>query len=592
MKVSWRLASMRPGLFVLTAALYTLYSCIPLVTGELMRQVLGAISSDAPAQIGVWSLLALLLVTKVGHNITLLAWNVCTWCWFFILFALLRSNLFRGLLLSKGGPAGEADEGGGPALSSGQIVNRLRDDVEMFADVINEWYRLTGQGLFAIAAVVVMVGIDPVITALTALPIAGVVVVVHLLNSKIARYYAAHRDQIEQVNAFLADLFASVTVVKLSDAVSSVTQRFDELGEVRRRVALKEQVVNRGLDSLSASIQHLTIGLVLLLAAGAMRDGDFTVGDFALFIYYLEWTMEFPRRIGRLLAKQRISRVAGYRLSALMRTESMEPFMDRHRIYLRGSLPSVTHPVREERDHLKELTAVGLCYQFPETGRGIDGIDLRIERGQLTVITGRVASGKTTLLRVLLGLIDASRGEVRWNGQLIERLEDFMVPPRCAYCPQVPRLFSETLRDNILMGRQMDASELEAILNRAVLERDVVALEHGLDTVIGPRGVKLSGGQVQRTAAARMMACDPELLVVDDLSSALDVETEQLLWARLGEYRRAHQVTCLAVSHRAAALRQADQIVVLKNGSVADRGRLDELLERSEEMRRIWRGEE
>jgi ABC-type iron transport system FetAB ATPase subunit len=111
-----------------------------------------------------------------------------------------------------------------------------------------------------------------------------------------------------------------------------------------------------------------------------------------------------------------------------------------------------------------------------------------------------------------------------------------MVPPRVAYTPQVPRLFSETLRDNLLMGLAEGTKgdeQLQAALHQAVLERDIQTLDQGLETMVGPRGVRLSGGQMQRSAAARMFVRDPALLVFDDLSSALDVETERLLWERL-----------------------------------------------------------
>ena len=113
-------------------------------------------------------------------------------------------------------------------------------------------------------------------------------------------------------------------------------------------------------------------------------------------------------------------------------------------------------------------------------------------------------------------------------------------------------------------------------------------LENGLDTLVGPRGVKLSGGQVQRTAAARMFVRDPELFVFDDLSSALDVETEQTLWERLYEQRDA---TCLVVSHRRTAFRRADNIIVLKDSKVEAEGKLDDLLQTSDEMQRLWRGD-
>ena len=165
--------------------------------------------------------------------------------------------------------------------------------------------------------------------------------------------------------------------------------------------------------------------------------------------------------------------------------------------------------------------------------------------------------------------------------------------PRCAFTAQIPSLFSESLCDNILMGLPESELDLDGAIRCAVMERDLVELEAGLDTIIGPKGVKLSGGQQQRAAAARMFVRDPELLVFDDLSSALDVETEQTLWTRMFERRGTDAgQTCLVVSHRRPALRHADQIIVLKDGRVHARGDLNDLLQRDEEMQRLWRGDE
>jgi ATP-binding cassette subfamily B protein len=172
---------------------------------------------------------------------------------------------------------------------------------------------------------------------------------------------------------------------------------------------------------------------------------------------------------------------------------------------------------------------------------------------------------------------------------------EFFTPPYSAYTPQAPQLMSAPLKDNLLLGLPVTDGELERALHQAVLENDLATMPDGLATVIGPKGVRLSGGQAQRTAAARMFVRQPALIVVDDLSSALDVNTEQILWDRLFTLTaqgNGHQPACLVVSHRRPALRRADQIILLKEGRVEDVGKLDELLLRSEEMRRLWQGEE
>jgi ATP-binding cassette subfamily B protein len=258
-------------------------------------------------------------------------------------------------------------------------------------------------------------------------------------------------------------------------------------------------------------------------------------------------------------------------------------------VYIRGDLPEVPYHPKTPTDQLETLEVRNLSYRFPDTGRGIENIDLRLDQGSFTVITGRVGSGKSTLLATLLGLLPAQSGEISWNGQRVEAPGDFFVPPRSAYTPQVPSLFSETLRDNILMGLPEDQVNLEKAVRMAVLEQDLREIPGGLSALVGPRGVKLSGGQRQRAAAARMFVQDASLLVFDDISSALDVETENELWARI--FAEQQDATCLVVSHRRPALQRADQIILLKDGRIEATGRLNELLSASREMQRLWDGD-
>ena len=584
-RVIARLIRRQPVRYVVSAITFSLLWVMPIIPGLIAAAFFDSLA-DGPAGLDTATLVAAIWAWALAR-IALLVLGM--WNHSHLLFrseALLRRNMMEWVYDLPG--AHPVDE------SSGEAIARFRDDVEHTGEALDFTVDLIGSVLLATASFGILFAVDARMAVLVIIPLALVVLITDRAGRTIRRYRAAAREATEDLTGFLGETFGAVQSVKVAGAEEGMLHHFAALNDDRRRTMVRDRTFTAGLESIFWNTVNIGTGLVLILAAGTIaRTGDagLTIGEFALFVFLLGLVTDAVYFIGIFITRAKQAGVSLERMVALLPGATWTDLVEPRDLELAGDTAAGSREADSfgrERQPLQRLEIHEMTYQHPGSAAGITNIDLTLDHGEFVVITGRIGAGKTTLLRAILGLLPAA-GEVRWNGEPVGDVTDFMTPPYVAYTPQVPRLFSMSLRDNLLLGSEVADREVAASIRTATLERDVAEMPDGLETTVGPRGVRLSGGQIQRAAAARMFVRRPELLVFDDLSSALDVDTERILWDRL--FADFAGATALVVSHRKPALRRADRIVVLRSGEIEAEGTADELMGTSAEFRRLWSGD-
>ncbi|WP_394542828.1 ABC transporter ATP-binding protein (plasmid) [Priestia aryabhattai] len=570
--VMWKLISYKPFLFIMNLIMWTIIYTLPLVPGLITKEFFDSLNGNSrfDLQSIIWAI-ALVIAVLVRIAFVFLG-NVIDVKFRFKISSLVRKNILESILFNV--PGAQALN-----YSSKEAITYFRDDVDVIEDSISWIIDLFGKALFAILAFIIMFNISPNIVIFVFLPLIAIVLIIQKASSKLNYIREQGREATQQVLRRMGDLFNNIQSVKIEGAENNCINSLKELNSNREKWLVKDKTLNQVLTSTNSTTINLGTGLILLISASGLRENSLTIGDFALFIYYLTFVSNFTLFFGQFLAQYKQTRVSIERLTNLSTGINYKSITKKQK--LTASKKALNYERKKTvKKELEYMEVQNLTFFYPQSQNGLKDINFSIKRGTFNVIAGKVGAGKSTLLKSIIGLFSLQKGQVFWNGQLINNPKDFFKPPISAYTPQIPWFFSGTLKENIIIDLVQAEKNLDQSLYFSNLSKDIPYLEDGLNTNIGSNAVKLSGGQAQRLSIARMLYREAELYVCDDISSALDTETERELWKRL----KTQFNTFLIVSHSKVAFEIADNIIVLDDGKIIASGDLRELME-SEDKR-------
>ena len=556
-KLTWRAAQHRSkelwkGIFLFAPVYW-----IPAVTGYLIARGYGSVEQGNTTETIWWA-----TAVAVSETVRISCWHHGALAWEKIwlhIQTLLRANMLSAQLASGGEHAGQ------PVKSASSAITQFRDDTEDIANLVDGTVDISCGIVFTVIAGFILGTTDATAAVVLTIPLAAVALTTQMLDTRIKEFRAADREATEHITELLGDIITAATTVKVNDAQEPTLARLRLLVNRRRHTAVRDRVLEESVTAFSQSAADIGLGLILIISAGAIATGTFNLATLALFTVYLTQLNFLPRMIGSIIARHKQANVAFTRMSRLVANNDASNTVRPRTLPIEQN-DNRTQPEtkRPNRHQLKRLDVNNMSATIK--GRQIlTDISFTVQRGEFVVITGPIGSGKSTLLQTLLGLTQQAdiTGTIHWNSTQINDRAAFLIPPNSAYLPQVPQLISDSIANNISLGPTNNKT-LKQTLKLAALNEDINTMTDKTATTVGPRGMRLSGGQRQRISLARALYHKPEILILDDLSSAIDIETETQLWNNLTNTN----MTIIAVSHRQAAQTHASQTLHLKNGQL------------------------
>ncbi|MCB1188161.1 ABC transporter ATP-binding protein [bacterium] len=463
---------------------------------------------------------------------------------------------------------------------TGDLVTRLSDDIFGFPKIA--WFCCSGifravesssKFVFCMAFMFYM---NWQLALLAIIPLPVMLMIFYRIRMALTKASADRQQSFSRTNDELEASFSGIRILKAFCGEMHQVRNLRGILDERIAVELRLQRLWMGVRMLYQGVQF-TGQIIVIVAGGYMVLNDqLKIGEFYAFYVYLSILLAPLMDIPNLFVTSRQA------FACIDREIEIEE--------TRGG----TEDIYTGRDAVGRIERLALerasfCFD-PGLPNAVDNVDLELGSGRKIAIVGRVGSGKSTLLKVVAGLLPPQEGALLVNGRPLTEYELDDYRRHVGYIPQEATLFSESVSDNVSFGRETDAEIVIRSLEMARVRTELEALPKGLETILGQKGLTISGGQKQRLAIARALAGQPDVLLMDDCTASLDAENEKAFWELLREHYP--QTACLIVTHRLATAQVADLIHVMEDGRIVGSGSHMQLLAECEAYRNFLSREE
>ena len=455
---------------------------------------------------------------------------------------------------------------------TGDLMNRISEDVGKvrmyFGPAI--MYSINTVSLFVIV-ISYMVSIAPVLTVYTLLPLPILSVTIYKLSKAINIRSTAVQEILSDLSTFTQESFSGIAVIKSYAIQSKVNKDFRELTFLSKEKNVDLAKIQAWFFPLMVLLIGFSNLLVIFIGGKQYIDGSLEIGVLAEFIIYvnmLTWPVA----------------TVGWVTSIIQQAEASQK---RINDFLK-EVPKITSGTIDETIKIGTIEFKNVSFTFKETKiQAAKNINFKLKLGETLGIIGKTGSGKSTILDLISRLYDVDEGEILIDGIPIQNYNLAALRSEIGYVPQNPFLFSETIESNIRFGKS-DASfeEIEAAAKSSAVSGNIERFNEGYKTILGERGVTLSGGQIQRISIARALIKDPKILLFDDCLSAVDADTEEEILKNLNVSSK--EKTTLIVSHRISSVKEADCIIVIEQGEIIEQGTHSDLIKEDGFYNRLY----